>query len=66
VNRIPAILQFKRKQFKRNEKFGYCGLDIAPVNKLVFLTWLLWALGSFQRFTFTFKDEAELEIFVAF
>ena len=24
---------------------------IAPVNKLVFLTWLLWALRSFRRFT---------------
>jgi len=38
---------------KRNEQFGYCLLDfdIAPVIKLVSLTWLLWAL-SFLKFTF--------------
>src|SRR6218665_3953320 len=29
------------------------GFGIAPVNKLVSLTWLFWALRSFQSFTFT-------------
>jgi len=36
---------------KRNEKFGYCGLGIAPMNKLVPLTWLWWALSSYRIFT---------------
>jgi len=27
------------------------GFGIAPVNKLVSLTWLLWALRSFRSFT---------------
>ena len=29
----------------------WTGFGIAPVNKLVFLTWLLWALRSFRSFT---------------
>src|SRR6218665_683023 len=28
-----------------------CNIGIAPVNKLVSLTWLLWALRSFRSFT---------------
>ena len=37
---------------KRNEKFVYYGLYMAqPVNMLVSLTLLLWALWSFVRFT---------------
>src|SRR6218665_3831870 len=30
------------------------GLGIAPVNKLVSLTWLLWALRSFRSFTLNY------------
>src|SRR6218665_1933662 len=30
---------------------GHWDIPIAPVNKLVSLTWLLWALRSFRSFT---------------
>src|SRR6218665_1371553 len=34
------------------------GLGIAPVNKLVSLTWLLWALRSFRSFTLNYITRA--------
>jgi len=46
---IPAFLpstKMKREVWLLRTWFG-----IAPVNKLVSLTWLLWVLRSFQRFT---------------
>ena len=36
---------------KREVWLSMTGLGIVPVNKLVSLTWLLWALRSFRRFT---------------
>jgi len=36
---------------KREVWLLWTWFGITPVNKLVFLTWLLWALRSFRRFT---------------
>ena len=40
---------------KRNVWLLWTCFGIAPVNKLVSLTWILWALRSFQRFTLHYK-----------
>src|SRR6218665_269750 len=32
---------------------------LAPVNKLVSLTWLLWALRSYRRFTLHYSAQAD-------
>src|SRR6218665_1591638 len=43
---LLSILETKREVWLWRTGFG-----IAPVNKLVSLTWLLWALRSFRSFT---------------
>src|SRR6218665_148287 len=57
-NRLPTLSPrldlsgfLPRTEMKREVWLLRTGFGIAPVNKLVSLTWLLWALRSFRSFT---------------
>ena len=40
--------------------------DIAPVNKLVSLTWLLWALRRFRIFTLHYIESCEIDLIMTY